>query len=277
MCHGMSQSRVLTDRHSLRLHRARANLREAGFLHEEAIAEIEDRLAMVNKTFQDMVIVTGHPEIWANAFPNARVIEDAETLDLSVQSYDLIVHAMALHWADDPVGQLIQCQRALRPDGLLLVAMLGGETLQELRACLAQSETAVLGGLSPRVLPMADLRDMGALLQRSGFALPVADTHKIDVHYDHMFHLIRDLRAMGETNAMYDRLRRPTPRTVFRDAAEVYTTHYAAENGKISATFEMIYLSGWAPDENQQKPLRPGSATQSLADALGTTENALKD
>lgn len=273
----MSHSRLLTDRPSLCLRRARAKLRDASFLHEEAIAEIEDRLAMVNKSFHDMVIVTGHPEIWADAFPQARIIEDIETLDLNVQAHDLIVHAMALHWADDPVGQLIQCQRALRPDGLLLVAMLGGETLHELRACLAQSETAVLGGLSPRVLPMADLRDMGALLQRSGFALPVADTHKIDVQYDNMFHLIRDLRAMGETNAMHDRLRHATPRAVFAQAAEAYQAHFSAPNGKVSATFEMIYLSGWAPDESQQKPLRPGSATQRLADALGTSENPLKD
>ena len=165
----------------------------------------------------------------------------------------------------------------MRPDGLLLAAVLGGQSLHELRASLAEAEIAVTGGLSPRVAPMAELRDLGALLQRAGLALPVADSVELNVEYRDMWHLMHDLRAMGEGNALAARLRRPTRRAVFGRAAEIYAATYPNERGGICATFEIIILTGWAPDTNQPQPLRPGSATARLADALGTDETSLSD
>ncbi|MEL6586265.1 MAG: SAM-dependent methyltransferase, partial [Pseudomonadota bacterium] len=169
------------------------------------------------------------------------------------------------------VGQLIQCRRALAPDGLFLGVAFGGQTLHELRAVLAQAETAVMGGLSPRVAPMADIRDMGALLQRAGLALPVADSLPRRVRYTTMFRLMADLRAMGETNALAARHRRFAPKHLFAEAARIYQEHFADADG-IGATYELLFLSGWAPAETQQKPLRPGSATTRLADVLGVKE-----
>jgi SAM-dependent methyltransferase len=251
----------LTDRKALSLHRARAS---ALFLQQEVVAEVQDRLSEVNKSFTDVLVVTGFPQVW----PDYRTIEDAETLAMQPESLDLVVHALALHWANDPVGQLVQCRRALRPDGLFLGVMFGGQTLHELRACLAQAEAEVSGGLSPRILPMAEIRDLGGLLQRAGFALPVADGFIKTVLYRDAFHLMRDLRAMGEGNALHARLRRPTSRAVFLRAAQIYAETYTTTQGLIPATFEIICLTGWAPHETQQKPLRPGSAQARLEDAL---------
>lgn len=208
----------------------------------------------------------------AAGLPAPRSVPDAETLALDPGAHDLVVHAMALHWANDPVGQLVQARRALRPDGLLLAVCLGGATLSELRAALAEAETEVTGGLSPRVAPLGELRDLGALLQRAGLAMPVADAARLTVRYESAFHLMRDLRAMGETNVMIDRLRRPTRRAVFARAAEIYAERFGEADGRVRATFETLTLTGWAPDPNQQQPLRPGSAAQRLADALGTEE-----
>ncbi len=184
---------------------------------------------------------------------------------------------MALQWADDPVGQLVQARRALRPDGLFLAVFPGGQTLSELRAALAEAETALRGGLSPRVAPMGELRDLGGLLQRSGFALPVADTAPLTVTYRSALHLMRDLRAMGETNALAARDRRFAPRALFARAAEIYHAHFAADADRVRATFELVFLTGWAPDESQQKPMRPGSAKARLADALGVPERPVPD
>ena len=186
-----------------------------------------------------------------------------------------MIHALCLHWANDPVGQLVQCRRALRPDGLFLGVLFGGQTLAELRACLAESEVSVTGGLSPRVLPMAEIRDLGGLLQRAGFALPVADSATRTVTYADAGRLMTDLRAMGEANALEGRLRRPTRRGVFAQAAMRYAAGFPAPEGRIRATFEMIFLTGWAPDDSQPKPLRPGSAARRLADALGSAEQPL--
>jgi SAM-dependent methyltransferase len=222
-------------------------------------------------------VVTGFPAFWQAAFPEARVVSDDEVLDLEVGAYDLVIHAMALHWANDPVGQLIQCRRALRPDGFFLGVGFGGQTLAELRAALAEAEVAVAGGLSPRVVPMAEIRDLGALLQRAGLALPVADNLALDVSYQTAFHLMRDLRAMGEANALQARLRHPTRPAVLRRAAEIYQDHHADGDGRIHATYELVFLTGWAPDDSQPQPLRPGSATQRLAEALGTQETKLPD
>ena len=266
---------VLTDTKALNRNRARALHAPALFLHEDICDEVKERLTEVNKTFTSVAIVTGFPDFWRLAFPQADIIADDEVLALDQGAYDLVIHAMALHWANDPVGQLIQCQRALRPDGLFLAALLGGQTLHELRACLAEAEAATTGGLSPRVLPMAEIRDLGGLLQRAGFALPVADGFSRKVHYRDAFHLMQDLRAMGEGNALAARLRQPTRRSVFAQMAALYAKSYGAEGGRIAATFETIFLTGWAPHESQQKPLRPGSATKRLADALNAAEITL--
>jgi SAM-dependent methyltransferase len=264
---------LLTDRAALSRHRTRATER---FLHREARAELQDRLELVNRSFTAPAVVSGFADVWHDWRADARIVPDAETLALEPGAHDLVLHAMALHWADDPIGQIIQCRRALRPDGLFLAAFLGGQTLQELRACLGQAESEVMGGLSPRIAPMADLRDAGALLQRAGLALPVADSLPLRVAYETPFHLMRDLRAMGETNALQDRLRRIPPRALFDRAAELYAETYREED-RIVATFEIVVLTGWAPDESQPQPLRPGSASARLADALGTRETKLDD
>lgn len=268
----MPTPRRLTDRAALSQHRARArrSAQPVDFLHRIARLEIEDRLAEVNRTFTNPVIVTGWPEFWADLRPDARILPDADRLDLKPGAHDLVIHAMSLHWADDPVGQIVQSARALRPDGLFLAALPGGETLAPLRAALMQAEAETMGGASPRVLPMAEIRDLGGLLSRGGLALPVADLLSQQASYRDAFHLMRDLRNMGENNALADRLRRPTNRTTMARAAEIY----AAANpdpdmpGRVLARFDLIFLTGWAPAENQQKPLRPGSAKMSLARAL---------
>ncbi|AWD22095.1 methyltransferase domain-containing protein [Fuscovulum blasticum] len=267
----------LTDRPALLRARTRAlrSPEPALFLQDEAVAEVQERLELVNRTFTSASVVTGFPALWQTALPQARVVEDAEVLDLAPATQDLVVHALALHWADDPLGQIIQCRRALRPDGLFIGLMFGGRTLHELRSALAEAEAEVSGGLSPRVVPMGDIRDLGALVQRAGLALPVADSFTRIVQYRDLFHLAADLRAMGETNALAARLRRPTRRAVFLRAAEILARSFPAEGGRITATFEIVCLTGWAPHESQQQPLRPGSAAQRLADALNVTERPL--
>ncbi|OSQ49875.1 methyltransferase domain-containing protein [Marivita geojedonensis] len=273
----MSDTPILTDRSALTRNRARALRNPALFLHDEAVADVQDRLSLVNKTFQSPAIVTPFPDAWRTAFPDANLLADDEVLDLGVSAHDLVIHAMALHWANDPVGQLIQCRRALRPDGLLLVVTPGGQTLQELRAALGQAEIEITGGLSPRVAPMGEIRDLGALLQRAGLALPVADSAVLTTSYQSPLHLMHDLRAMGETNALSARMRTTTRRDVLMRAMQLYADAYSDESGRVVATFELITLTGWAPDASQPQPLRPGSAAQRLADALNTVETPLKD
>lgn len=266
---------ILTDLKALAQRRARARRAPALFLHELVADEVEDRLSEVNRTFTDMAVVTPFPEVWGARLPQARLVPEGEILALEPASQDLVIHALAMHWSNDTVGQLIQSARALRPDGLMIAAMFGGQTLAELRAALAQAEAEVTGGLSPRVLPMAEIRDLGGLLQRSGLALPVADSTRHKVSYRDLFHLMADLRAMGEANALEGRLRHPSRRAVFLRAAELYAEHYS-EGGRILAQFEVVYLTGWKPHESQQKPLRPGSAQARLAEALGTDEGKLR-
>ena len=256
---------LLTDRNALLRHRQRAT---ALFLQELAVSEAQDRLAEVNRTFTAPLVVTGFPQLW----PDMPCICDDEVLQANVAQHDLVIHALALHWANDPVGQLVQCRRALQPDGWFIGLMFGGQTLHELRACLAQAESEVTGGLSPRVLPMGEVRDLGTLLQRAGFALPVADTFTTKVLYRDAFHLMHDLRAMGEGNALAQRLRTPTRRAVFTRAAGLYRQSYSGADGRIPATFEMIVLTGWAPHDSQPQPLRPGSAKARLSDALAVPE-----
>jgi SAM-dependent methyltransferase len=236
------------------------------------IAEVQERLIEVNRAFTAPAVVTGFPDLWRDALPGARIVTDTEVLALDPGAHDLVIHALCLHWAQDPVGQLIQCRRALRPDGLFLGALFGGQTLHELRAALAEAEAAVTGGLSPRVLPMGEIRDLGGLLQRAGFALPVADGATRRVLYRDMLHLMHDLRAMGEASALAARPRRPMRRALLAEAAQRYTAAFGTDEGRVAATFETIFLTGWAPDDSQQKPLRPGSAAKRLADALNAPE-----
>ena len=260
------------DQAALTRHRARARLDRAGFLHDEARLELQERLLDVNRSFTHPAIVTPFCDTWADFLPDARVVPDTAVLDLDPGAHDLVIHTMGLHWADDPVGQIVQCRRALQPDGLFIGVMLGGDSLQELRLSLAQAEAEVMGGLSPRVAPMGEIRDLGGLLGRAGLSLPVADRLPRDVSYQTMFHLIRDLRDMGETNALTARHRAIPPRAFFPRAAQIYADNHGTCEGRIKARFELVFLTGWAPHDSQQKPLRPGSAAARLAEALETTE-----
>lgn len=265
----------MTDRAALLRNRQRAQKPKGMFLQTLVADDIQDRLSLVNRDFTDIAIITGFPDIWQPRMPDATIVSDTDTLALTAKSHDLIIHALALHWANDPVGQLIQCRHALKDDGLLLTASFGGQTLQELRACLAQAESDVSGGLSPRILPMGEIRDLGALLQRAGFALPVADSLPLDVSYETTLDLMRDLRAMGENNALFARRKTGTARAIFARTEELYRQSFA-EDDRLKATFEIIFMTGWSPDESQPKPLRPGSASARLADALKTSETKLK-
>lgn len=272
----MPETPQLIDRVALAHNRARARP-EALFLHQMAIDEVQDRLSMVNRAFTAPAVVTPFPDLWRSVLPGAVIVSDEDILALQPGAHDLTIHAMCLHWANDPLGQIIQCRRAMRPDGLFLGLALGGQTLAALRAVLAEAETGVSGGLSPRVAPMAELRDMGALLQRAGLALPVADSADLTVMYRDLWHLMRDLRDMGEANALTARMRRPTRRAVFEAANRLYSDHFATDDGRLPARFDMICLTGWSPDDSQPKPLRPGSAAARLADVLGTDETPLPD
>lgn len=271
---GMEKMPTLFDRRSLQRNRARADA-DALFLHDTLAAELHERLNEVNRTFTSIAIVTGFPDFWAQAFPAATIVGDDDILELEPGSHDLVLHVMALHWANDPVGQLVQCRHALKPDGLLLCGFLGGQTLHELRASLAEAEAIVAGGISPRIAPMGEIRDLGALLQRAGFALPVADGTPLTASYMNAFHLMHDLRKMGETNAMADRVKHLTRRNIMTETASIYAEHFTNEDGRVDATFELITLTGWAPGDGQQQPLRPGSARTRLADALSTVETPL--
>jgi SAM-dependent methyltransferase len=200
------------------------------------------------------------------------VAADEEALPFCDASLDLVVSALSLHFVNDLPGTLIQIRRALKPDGLFLAALLGGETLTELRQAFAEAEAEIEGGVSPRVAPFPDLRDLGALLQRAGFALPVTDVERLTVRYGTVISLMQDLRRMGATNALVERRRAPLKRKTLLRMAEIYDQRFTDPDGRLRATFEIIWLSGWAPDASQQKPLPPGSAKMRLADALGTKE-----
>jgi SAM-dependent methyltransferase len=203
-----------------------------------------------------------------------RVVADEEALPFANESLDLVVSGLALQAVNDLPGVLVQIRRALKLDGLFLAALLGGDTLAELRQSFAMAESELDGGVSPRVAPFPDVRDMGALLQRAGFALPVTDADRVTVRYATPFALLRDLRRMGAANPLVERRRVPLRRATLMRAMEVYAARFADPDGKVRASFDIIWLSGWSPHEAQQQPLRPGSARTRLADALGTTEIA---
>ncbi len=258
----------------------------ADFLLRRAADDLEDRLALIKREFADALdLGTPGPQA-ASALTAARVtriaptaaslgvgrfagvVADPERAPLGEAAFDLAVSLLALHAVDDLPGALIQLRRALKPDGLLLAALPGGETLSELRESLLVAESEMSGGASPRVIPFADARALGGLLQRAGFALPVVDSDRFTVRYADMFALMRDLRAFGATNPLLDRSRRFARRELFLRAAHVYTERFADSDGRVRATFEILWLSGWAPHPSQQKPLAPGSARMRLEDAV---------
>ncbi|MDJ0684397.1 MAG: methyltransferase domain-containing protein [Alphaproteobacteria bacterium] len=208
----------------------------------------------------------------AAPLPTLSLAADEEALPFADNSFDLALSCLSLHWVNDLPGALVQVNRSLKPDGLFLGAMLGGATLAELRACLMEAEIEVSGGAGPRVSPFADLRDLGALMQRAGYALPVVDSEVITVTYENALALMAELRAMGEANAVVERARAPTARQVFLRAAELYQTRHAKPDGRIGADFEILYWHGWKPHQSQQQPLRPGAATTRLADFLDAEE-----
>lgn len=247
----------------------------AMFLQELACAEILDRLKVVNRQFKSVAIVTGFPQVWSVALPNAKLVLDEDLLELSPEQHDLVVHAMALHHCNDPIGQVVQCGRALKPDGLFMGACFGGQTLAELRSSLSTAEAGLRGGLSPRISPMAEIRELGSLLQRAGLALPVADSLKIPAAYSDIYHLMRDLRDMGETNIMTARQKTFTAKSLFDQAQKIFATEFPTDEGRIACTFDLVFLSGWAPHASQPKALKRGSATKSLQQALEEAKSSL--
>ena len=290
----MSASSTIFDRRLLRMHQRRARaLGPATFLLDRVAEDLAERLSAVLRSF-DRAVDLGTPAdalrralarlgkigTLIAAAPEAdrldesfiRVVADEESLPFAGGSLDLIVSALALQFVNDLPGMLAQIRQALKPDGLLLAALLGGDTLMELRQAFAAAESEIEGGLSPRVAPFADLRELGALLQRAGFALPVVDSDRTVVRYESAFALMHDLRRMGATNALIQRRRAPLRRATLMRMAEIYKERFADADGRVRASFEIIWLSGWAPHASQQQPLKPGSAKRRLADALGTRE-----
>jgi SAM-dependent methyltransferase len=272
---------VLFDRYLLRSRLGRAQrLGPATFLLDRIAEDMAERLNAVLRDFKSAADVgtpgdqVGH--VLAARFDRyARVdlpARESEPLALEAQSIDLVVSALAFQFVNDLPGLLAQIRRALRPDGLLMAAMAGGDTLTELRQSFAAAEAELEGGVSPRVAPFADLRDVGALLQRAGFALPVTDVDRVVVRYDSVFGLMHDLRRMAATNILVERRRIPTRRATMLRMAEIYSDRFADPDGRVRATFDIIWLSGWAPHESQQKPLKPGSAKASLAEAVKRAE-----
>ena len=267
---------VLFDRALLRARQARARkLGEATFLLDRVAEDMAARLAAVMRDFTDIADIWSPGEALraplADRFRSATRIRpdsDSEVLPLQPQSLDLAVSALAFHFVNDLPGVLAQIRRALRPDGLLLAALSGGDTLTELRQSFAAAEAECEGGVSPRVAPFADLRDIGDLLQRAGLALPVTDVDRIVVRYDNAIALMHDLRRMGATNVLVERRRTPTRRATMLRMAQIYGERFADPDGRIRATFDIVWLSAWAPHESQPKPLRPGSAKASLEAAV---------
>jgi SAM-dependent methyltransferase len=300
----MAQSPIIFDRGLLRGRRRRAAaLGPADFLLARVAQDVGDRLAAVLRRFDLAVdlatpgeavrralaasgkvgaiiaadalahsVSGGRDQVAADAAGSLAVAADEEALPFGDAALDLVVSALALQFVNDLPGALIQIRRALKPDGLFLAALVGGDTLTELRQSFAAAEAEVENGVSPRVAPFADLRDLGGLLQRAGFALPVTDVDRLTVRYASPLALMHDLRRMGATNALVARSRRPLKRATLARLMEIYQARFADPDGRIRATFDIVWLSGWAPHESQQQPLRPGSAQARLADALGTRE-----
>lgn len=274
--------------------RAAAGFAEHGFLFEETAERLIDRLDDVRRGFPVALdlgrgdgalsrLLTGRkgierlyglemsPGMAALGGGAPTAVGDEDALPFAAGSFDLIVGNLSLHWVNDLPGALIQARRALKPDGFFCAALLGGETLTELRHALYEAEAEICGGVSPRVSPFAEIRDAGGLLQRAGFTLPVADRETITVTYADVFGLMRDLRGCGATNAVFGRRKVPPPRALFLAAAQRYAERWAEPDGRIPATFEVIFIAGWAPDPSQQQPLKPGQGQTFLGDYLGGT------
>lgn len=285
---------LLFDRALLRARRQRAAGSD-NFLLDRAAADLAERLMTVKRRFPLVLdlgtpgsalveaiaatgqvdeIVAAEPLARSRAANGFRVAADEEALPFANGKFDLVVSALALQWVNDLPGTLAQIRRSLKPDGLLLAVLAGGETLTELRQSLAAAEAEIEGGASPRVSPFVEVRALGSLLQRAGFALPVTDADRLTVRYATLEHLFRDLRAMGATNALAERRRAPLRRATLARASAIYAERFADADGRLRATFDLVWMSAWAPAENQPKPLKPGSAKMRLADALGTTERS---
>ncbi len=297
----MTSAPLVFDRALLRRRRRRAEaLGPATFLLDRVADDLAERIGVVLRRFDvavdlgtpgdavrmalsrlgsigTVVRAAAVPELAATRSENSQraknlVAADEEALPFGDGALDLVVSALALQFVNDLPGVLVQIRRALRPDGLFVAALLGGETLTELRHSFAAAESDIEGGVSPRVAPFADLRELGSLLQRAGFALPVTDSDRLTVRYDLAFALMHDLRRMGATNALHARRRTPLKRATLMRMAQIYAQRFADGDGRLRATFEIVWLSGWAPHESQQQPLKPGSARGRLADALGARE-----
>jgi SAM-dependent methyltransferase len=283
---------VVFDRRAVRAHRARADGDD--FLFREVAERLVDRLDDVGRSFGTALVLGARRGLLAEALGGRekigrivdmdpslelvraagplRLVGEPDLLPIAEASLDAVVALPSLHWTDDLPGALVQLRRALKPDGLFLGALFGGDTLKELRGALIDAELAEEGGAGPRVSPFADLRDLGMLLQRAGFALPVVDSDTLTLTYAGALQLMRELRAMGETNAVAERRRSFSRRATIARAAALYAERHADADGRIPATFQVVYLTAWAPAPSQPKPLRPGSAAQRLADALGAKE-----
>lgn len=268
---------------------------ESEFLHRRVAADLVERLSLIKRSFPvalDLGAGRGTvgrllrragigSELFISADMSPRllahagmptVVADEELLPFRPGSLDLVASGLALQFVNDLPGTLVQIRRALKPDGLLIAALLGGSSLHELREAFVLAETETTGGASPRVAPFADVRDLGGLLQRAGFALPVTDSETIEVGYPGLLGLIQELRAIGWSNALLERRRKPLSRATLARAIDIYSARHGRPDGRVKATFEIITLTGWAPHESQQQALRPGSAQSRLAEALGTTE-----
>ena len=270
-----------------RKRRARARFRDASFLHERVAADLADRLEAIPRPFPCVLALGGgglfSEEVRARPELSARIgsiletdldFVDPEHLPFAPGSFELIVSPLALHWINDLPGALIQLRFALKPDGLLLASLFGGETLSELRLSLIEAESELTGGAGPRISPFADLQDIAGLLQRAGYALPAADRDVVTVRYGEPMRLLADLRAMGETSALRERNPRALSRRILARAFNIYRERYADEDNRVRATFEILTATGWSLHESQQKPLKPGSAKTRLADALKTKEQS---
>jgi SAM-dependent methyltransferase len=297
---------LIFDTNVLRLRKRRAlreankpNARDGGFLRDSTATDVRERLDTVERHFdqaldlsdddgktaallaaservQSMARLVSDPSLVADDAVDA-MVGTQDHLPVAPESLNLVTSVLALQWVNDLPGTLIQIRRALKPDGLFLGALIGGNSLHELRDVLAAEEDEATGGASPRVIPFVDVRDFGGLLQRAGFALPVTDVDTLTVRYGNLFVLMADLRAMGATNPLVHRSRRPWTKTRAVRAAQIYAERHADQDGRIRATFQIVSFSGWAPSDVQQKPLRPGSAKARLADVLGTSEKSAGD
>lgn len=294
------------DRRAVRTHRDRVarRLGDHDFLFVDSARGLVDRLGDVNRRFPRVLDLGCHGGGFADALAAAgkdhgvetlvqsdvsaamaaaagsgryRVVADEEALPFAAARFDLVVSALSLHWVNDLPGALVQIRRTLKPDGLFLAAMFGAGTLVELRHALVQAEVDEERGAGPRVSPFVEVAEAGALLQRAGFALPVADTDTVEATYADAPALMRELRGMGEANAMLARRKAFTRRQTMARAAALYVERFAAPGGRVRASFEILTLTGWAPDASQPQPLKPGSARTRLADALGTVEHRAGD